>query len=136
MPSNLCRFQNLMETTLQDIIPLSTLHLTKCMVAKTFWKFIDECHHRDIAVIMDIALNHSFGSNPQVRMYFDEDIGEWGQPSPDIPGSINSLDVILMSYDYNHESEKTKSSVKEYLSFGLKNIVLMDLTRSFKGFTK
>ena len=40
--------------------------------------FIDECHQRGIAVIMDIALNHSFGENPQVQMYFNSAVGEWG----------------------------------------------------------
>lgn len=28
--------------------------------------FINECHNRGIAVIQDIALNHSFGQNPMV----------------------------------------------------------------------
>ena len=39
---------------------------------------------RGIAVIMDIALNHSFGENPQVQMYFNS---QWamGQPSSDNP---------------------------------------------------
>ncbi len=30
---------------------------------------IDSCHNRGIAVIQDVVLNHSFGQNPQLRMY-------------------------------------------------------------------
>jgi glycosidase len=34
-------------------------------------EFIDLCHQNGIAVIFDIVLNHSFGLNPLVKMYFD-----------------------------------------------------------------
>jgi len=34
-------------------------------------KFIDECHKQGIAVIMDMVMNHSFGSSPMVQMYWD-----------------------------------------------------------------
>ncbi len=48
-------------------------------------KFIDECHKRGIAVVLDIVLNHSFNLSPMVQMYFDPDAGNWGQPSPENP---------------------------------------------------
>ena len=34
-------------------------------------QFIDACHQRGIAVIMDMVLNHSFGQSPMVQLYFD-----------------------------------------------------------------
>ncbi len=34
-------------------------------------EFIDLCHQNGIAVISDIVLNHAFGLNPLVNMYFD-----------------------------------------------------------------
>jgi 1,4-alpha-glucan branching enzyme len=34
-------------------------------------EFIDTCHANGIAVVMDIALNHSFGSSPMVQLYWD-----------------------------------------------------------------
>ncbi len=34
-------------------------------------QFIDACHQNGMAVIMDMVLNHSFGSSPMVQMYFD-----------------------------------------------------------------
>jgi len=48
-------------------------------------KFIDECHKRGIAVIMDIVLNHAFNLSPFVQMYFDRDAGNWGQPTAENP---------------------------------------------------
>ena len=34
-------------------------------------QFIDACHQNGMAVVMDMVLNHSFGSSPMVQMYFD-----------------------------------------------------------------
>lgn len=48
-------------------------------------KFIDECHQRGIAVVIDMVLNHSFNLSPFVQMYFDPSAGSWGQPSADNP---------------------------------------------------
>lgn len=37
----------------------------------TLKAFIDKCHQNKIAVIMDIVLNHSFGSSPIVQLYWN-----------------------------------------------------------------
>ncbi|MEM7039153.1 MAG: alpha-amylase family glycosyl hydrolase, partial [Bacteroidota bacterium] len=34
-------------------------------------EFVDECHGRGIAVIIDVVFNHAFGQNPMVRLYQD-----------------------------------------------------------------
>lgn len=78
--------------------------------------FVDACHERGIAVIMDIALNHSFGLSPQVMMYFDPNAGQWGQPTADSPwfNEIPKHDYNV-GYDYNHESIYTKKFVDSVL---------------------
>ena len=78
--------------------------------------FVNECHERGIAVIMDIALNHSFGLNPQVKMYFDPNAGQWGQPTSDSPwfNEIPKHDFNV-GYDYNHESPYTKKFMDSVL---------------------
>ncbi len=53
--------------------------------ANDYKAFIDECHRRGIAVIMDIVFNHSFNLSPFVQMYFDPDAGDWGKPLPENP---------------------------------------------------
>lgn len=100
--------------------------------------FIDECHSRGIAVIMDIALNHSFGNNPQVQLYFDPSAGQWGQPTADNPwlNPIPKHDYNV-GYDYNHESPYTKKFVDSVLIHWVTEYHIdgyrMDLS---KGFTQ
>ncbi len=69
-------------------------------------EFIDSCHKRGIAVIMDIALNHSFGLSPYVQLYWDAANNQpagnnpWFNPSPKHPYNVG--------YDMNHESLSTR----------------------------
>ena len=74
--------------------------------------FIDECHHRGIAVIMDIVLNHTYGQSPFVRLY---NVGEWGQPTPQNPwyntqSNFTNPDA-QWGNDFNHESIHTQKLV-------------------------
>ncbi len=67
--------------------------------------FIDACHARDIAVILDIVPNHAFGQSPMVNMYFDPDAGEYGQPLPENPWfNQQAPHPYSVGYDFNHES--------------------------------
>ena len=36
------------------------------------------------------ALNHSFGENPQVQMYFNSAVGEWDSLPMTVPGLIDA----------------------------------------------
>ncbi|HEU4609467.1 MAG TPA: alpha-amylase family glycosyl hydrolase, partial [Chitinophagaceae bacterium] len=68
--------------------------------------FIDSCHRNGIAVIMDIALNHSFGSSPMVQLYWD---AANNRPAADNPW-FNPVPkhAFNVGYDMNHESADTK----------------------------
>lgn len=72
-------------------------------------RFIDSCHRKGIAVIMDIALNHSFGQSPMVQMYWDAMNNRpalnnpWFNPVP--------KHAYNVGYDMNHESQATKDFV-------------------------
>ena len=69
--------------------------------------FIQECHNRGMAVIMDMVLNHAYGQNPMVRMYFN---ATTGKPAPDNPWfNENSPNTVYSwGYDFNHESQATQ----------------------------
>ncbi len=100
--------------------------------------FIDECHKRGIAVIMDIALNHSYSQNPQVQMYFDPSAGEWGQPTSDNPWFNSSpKHDFNVGYDYNHESAHTKYFCKRVFKYWIEEFKIdgfrLDLS---KGYTQ
>jgi 1,4-alpha-glucan branching enzyme len=98
-------------------------------------KFIDECHKRGIAVIMDMVMNHSFGSSPMVKMYWDNTLG--------VPAANNPWfnqypkHDFNVGYDFNHESAATQTFVHRVIDFWLKNYKVdgfrWDLA---KGFTQ
>jgi len=76
----------------------------------TFKELIDSCHSKGIAVIMDMVLNHAFGNNPLVRMYFNSGTN---QPASNNPWfNVTSPNpYISFGYDFNHESSATKAFV-------------------------
>jgi len=82
--------------------------------------FIDACHQRSIAVILDIVPNHAFGQCPLVQMYFDEDAGEHGQPAPQNPW-FNQVAThpYSVGYDFNHESPYTRQFFKDVMEHWL-----------------
>lgn len=71
----------------------------------TLKEFVDVCHSNGIAVIMDIALNHSFGLSPMVQLYWD---AANNRPAADNPW-FNPIakHPFNVGYDMNHESAAT-----------------------------
>lgn len=67
--------------------------------------FIDSCHGRGIAVILDMVLNHSYGQSPLVQLYFEN--GKVTEENPwynvDSPNPVYSW-----GYDFDHESPRTE----------------------------
>ncbi|MCD6347943.1 MAG: T9SS type A sorting domain-containing protein [Bacteroidales bacterium] len=103
--------------------------------ADTFKAFIDSAHQRGIAVIMDMVLNHAYGECPLVRMYWD---AENGRPAANNPWFNQSSPnpVFSWGYDFNHESEATKSFVDSVSSFWLSEFRIDGFRFDFtKGFT-
>ncbi len=69
-------------------------------------EFIDSCHKKGIAVIMDIALNHSFGLAPYVQLYWD---GANNRPASNNPWfNPVATHPFNVGYDMNHESLSTR----------------------------
>ncbi len=98
-------------------------------------RFIDACHQKGMAVIMDIALNHSFSQSPLAQMYWDDNLNSpsaqnpWYNqtaPHPLSPGS-----------DFNHESPYTKAFCKRIFKYWMDEYKIdgyrLDLS---KGFTQ
>jgi 1,4-alpha-glucan branching enzyme len=98
-------------------------------------EFIDSCHSKGIAVIMDIALNHSFGLSPMVQLYFDN---ANNRPSPDNPWfNPVTKHAFNVGYDMNHESLDTRYFTGRVVEHWLKEYKIdgfrFDLS---KGFTQ
>ena len=98
-------------------------------------QFIDLCHANGIAVIMDIALNHSFGLSPLVQLYWDSTNNRPATNNPWFnPVAKHGFNV---GYDFNHESLQTRYFVSRVLEHWLVNYKIdgfrFDLS---KGFTQ
>jgi 1,4-alpha-glucan branching enzyme len=80
-------------------------------------QFIDECHKQGIAVIMDMVLNHSFGSSPMVQMYFDATKNVPAANSPWF--NQYATHAYNVGYQFNHESQATKDFTQRVLEHWL-----------------
>lgn len=79
--------------------------------------FIDECHRLGISVIIDMVLNHSFGSNPMVQMYWD---AANSRPAANSPWfNAAATHPYNVGYDFNHESQATKDFVDRVMTHWL-----------------
>ncbi|WCO01268.1 alpha-amylase family glycosyl hydrolase [Psychroserpens ponticola] len=104
-----------------------------------FKEFVDLCHQNDIAVILDVALNHAFGRNPMNRMWMNDPDGDgWGEPNSENP-YFN--EVPKHSYnvgsDFNHQSTLTQEYTRRVVKHWIEEFKIdgfrWDLT---KGFTQ
>ena len=100
-----------------------------------FKTFINECHKRGIAVIMDVVYNHVMGSSPLAQMWWDSANNRPSTTNPYLnPVPKHDFNV---GNDFNHESSYTKTYVKETLQYWMQEYKIdgfrFDLA---KGFTQ
>lgn len=78
--------------------------------------FIDECHKRGIAVILDIVINHATGLHPWMKMWCGSD----GQAASNNP-FFNKVarHPFNVFHDFNHEYAKTREYFKTMLQYWL-----------------
>jgi pullulanase/glycogen debranching enzyme len=96
---------------------------------------IDECHKQGFIVIQDIVLNHSFNSNPMVKMYWNNTLY---RPAADNPwfNEVSPNTKYFWGSDYNHESQATKDFVDRVTKYWLEEYKIDGFRFDFtKGFT-
>ena len=101
----------------------------------TYKHFIDECHKRGIAVIMDMVLNHAYGTCPLVMMYWDS---QNNRPAANNPwfNQICPHEPYCWGYDFNHKSKDTQHFVDSVNSYWLTEYKIDGFRFDFtKGFT-
>jgi len=100
--------------------------------------FVDSCHARGIAVIMDIVLNHCFGQSPFVQLYLDHygtDQIFMKVPNPWFNASSPNP-VYKWGADFNHTSSSTQELVDRITSYWLTDFNVDGFRFDFsKGFT-
>ncbi len=103
--------------------------------AEDFKAFIDECHARGIAIILDVVYNHAFSQSPFAQLYWDQSNfkprpdNPWLNPDPTHPFNVGS--------DFNHEAQPTKDFVHRNIKYWMDEYRIdgfrFDLS---KGFTQ
>jgi len=96
---------------------------------------IDECHKQGFIVIQDMVLNHSFGSSPMVRMYWNSTLK---QPAANNPwfNQTSPNPVYSWGSDFNHQSQATKDFVDRVTSYWMTEYKVDGFRFDFsKGFT-
>ncbi|MBN2571364.1 MAG: T9SS type A sorting domain-containing protein [Ignavibacteriales bacterium] len=98
-------------------------------------EFIDICHQNDIAVIMDIVLNHSYGQSPLVQLYWD-DVNNRPAANNLWYNVVSPNPVYSWGYDFNHQSPHTKAFVDSVNKYWLTEYHFDGFRFDFtKGFT-
>ncbi len=100
--------------------------------------FVDSCHNRGIAVIIDLVLNHCFGQSPFVQLYVDHygtDQIYMKTPNPWF-NSYSPNPIYKWGADFNHQSLQTQSLVDRINSYWLTEYKVDGFRFDFtKGFT-
>lgn len=103
--------------------------------ANTYKKFIDECHKRGMAVILDIVLNHATGNCPFAALYWDS---ANGRPAANNPWmNVTAPHPYSVYNDFNHSYSGTRDYFKRMIKYWLTEYKVdgyrLDLT---KGLTQ
>jgi glycosidase len=77
-----------------------------------FKEFVDSCHGRGIALIVDMVLNHAFGQNPMVNMYWD---AANARPAANSPwfNAICPHEPYCWGYDFDHTRLATQNYIDQ-----------------------
>ena len=98
-------------------------------------QFVDECHKRGLAVIVDVVYNHATGSHTWAKMYWDSANGATAANNPWF--NAVAKHPFNVYHDFNHENEMVKEHVKASLGYLLEEYNVdgfrFDLS---KGFTQ
>ena len=116
--------------------PCSYFALDKAYGTREHYKaFIDECHSRGIAVILDVVYNHATGSHPMAKLYWNSGKNQTAANNP----WFNEVAPHPYSvfHDWNHENPMVREHIKRSLRYLLDEYKFdgfrFDLT---KGFTQ
>lgn len=100
-----------------------------------FKRFIDACHERGIAVILDVVYNHAFSQSPLAQLYWDPVNFRPTAQNPWL--NVTPRHPFNVGYDFNHESQATRNFVIQVMQYWLSEFRVdgfrFDLS---KGFTQ
>ena len=96
-------------------------------------RFIDECHKRGIAVIVDVVFNHATGLFPYAKMWWDNSGSKTASNNPFF--NVDAPHNFSVYHDFKHLYNGTKEYFNEVLKFWLEEYKVdgfrFDLTKGF-----
>ena len=84
---------------------------------EAYKRFIDACHQRGIAVILDVVFNHATGQFPWAKMWWNSSANKTAANNPFF--NVDAPHNWSVYHDFNHTYAKTRSFFKEVLQFWL-----------------
>jgi len=97
--------------------------------------FIDECHKNDIAVVLDMVLNHAYGLNSMVRLWWNSSENKPADNSPYFNANCPH-EPYCWGYDFNHESVHTQAFVDRINKYWIEEYKIDGFRFDYtKGFT-
>ena len=98
-------------------------------------RFVDECHKRGIAVIVDVVFNHATGQFPYAKMWWNSSTNQTAANNPYF--NVSAPHPYSVFHDFNHEYQQTRDYFKRVLQYWINEYKIdgyrLDLT---KGFTQ
>ena len=95
--------------------------------------FIDECHKRDIAVIIDVVFNHATGQHPYAKMWWDGGANKTASNNPFF--NVDAPHNWSVFHDFNHTYSYTVAYIDDVLEYWMEEYNVdgfrFDLTKGF-----
>ena len=98
-------------------------------------RFIDECHKRGMAVLLDIVVNHATGTHPFAKLFWNSTNNETAANNPWF--NVVATHPYNVFHDFNHSYSGTKEHFKRMIQYWITEFNIdgyrLDLT---KGLTQ
>ena len=100
---------------------------------EAYKNFIDECHKRDIAVIIDVVFNHATGQHPYAKMWWDGGANKTASNNPFF--NVDAPHNWSVFHDFNHTYAQTVAYIDDVLEYWMEEYNVdgfrFDLTKGF-----
>ena len=97
-------------------------------------RLIEAAHQEGLAVIMDMVMNHAYGTNPMVKLYFDQAANKPAANNPWF--NREYVGQYQWGYDWNHESAYTQAFLDRLNAYWIEEFHIDGYRFDFtKGFT-
>ena len=100
---------------------------------EAYKRFIDECHKRGIAVIVDVVFNHATGQHPYAKMWWNAGVNKTASDNPFF--NVDAPHNWSVFHDFNHTYTETVNYIDEVLEYWLEEYNIdgfrFDLTKGF-----